>query len=359
MKVYFYHTQDVRRILGEWREGRFPGHFLYGATHLADHGIEVVWHNRFTGYRRVRAMLRTTIEVLRNAHRVDAVFATHYQGLEIIVLLRALRLFRRPIVVWMHQPMRPANALRRPVARLFYRGIDRMLFFSQKIIDDSIASPAANPRKMETGRWGADLDFYDRLTRDRPSDTRHGFISTGKEMRDMPTLIEAACATNADMRIYMPSTFSVDGHGVTRESIEKEYGTRLKGNVKITYVCGLMPYELSKCVNKAACVVVCCYETNYTAGLTTVVEAMALGLPVICSRNPQMPMSPERDGFGLSVDYGDVDGWRRAIEWIDAHPAEAKAMGRRGRQLAEDIFNDRNCAADVARALKEAVTHNP
>ena len=25
-------------------EGEFPSHFLYGACHLGDHGIDVVWH---------------------------------------------------------------------------------------------------------------------------------------------------------------------------------------------------------------------------------------------------------------------------------------------------------------------------
>ena len=355
MKVYFYHTQNVATILAEWREGRWPGHFLYGATQLGGHGIEVVWHSRYTGFRRWRAMFSATLAVLRNARRIDAVFATHYQGLEPVVLLRALGLFPRPVVVWMHQPMQPSAGLfRRLLVRLFYRGIDRMLFFSQKILDDSLASPGAVRERMGVGRWGADLGFYDRLMAAEGTDGRTGFISTGKELRDMPTLIEAANATGVAVSIYMPVTFCVEGRGVSRESIERKYRAVLKDNVRINYVSGLIPYELSKCVNRAACVVVCCYETNYTAGLTTVVEAMALGLPVICSRNPQMPMQPERDGFGLSVDYGDVKGWRRAIEWVWAHPAEAAAMGRRARRLAEEVYNDRNCAADVARALREA-----
>ena len=354
MKVYFYHTQDVCRILGEWREWRFPGHFLYGATRLGGLGIEVTWHSHFTGYRRWRAMFRTAREVLSRGGKVDAVFATHYQGLELVILLRALGLFRKPIVVWMHQPMGASGSVaRRLLARVFYRGIDRMLFFSRTILEQSLCSPAAIPQRMGIGRWGADTDYYDRLMQSEGRSGRGGFVSTGKELRDIPTLVEAASATDAEVDIYLPDNFSVDGHGVTRHSLERKYGKILKGNVRITYVRGLIPYELSKIVNRAACVVVCCYETNYTAGLTTVVEAMALGLPVICSRNPNMPMSPERDGFGISVDYGDVDGWRRAIEWVAAHPAEAKAMGERARRLAETTYNDRNCALDVAAALRE------
>ena len=44
MKIYFYHTEDVQYIYDRWKRNAFPGHFLYGATHLADHGVEMVMH---------------------------------------------------------------------------------------------------------------------------------------------------------------------------------------------------------------------------------------------------------------------------------------------------------------------------
>ena len=42
MKVYFYHTQDIQYILRRMADGEFPSHYLYGATRLPDHGIELV-----------------------------------------------------------------------------------------------------------------------------------------------------------------------------------------------------------------------------------------------------------------------------------------------------------------------------
>ena len=46
MKVYFYHTQNIQYCLRRMAEGEFPSHFLYGACHLADNGIDVVYHVR-------------------------------------------------------------------------------------------------------------------------------------------------------------------------------------------------------------------------------------------------------------------------------------------------------------------------
>jgi len=133
MRVYFYHTQDIQHILSEIGEGRFPSHFLYGATHLKDHGIDVVWHQSRIRYSRIKRMLYTTWQILKNYRGIDAVYATHYTGIEPVIFLRALNLFRKPIVIWHHQPIiTPKSRMREILGKLFYKGIDEMFFFSQK-----------------------------------------------------------------------------------------------------------------------------------------------------------------------------------------------------------------------------------
>ena len=97
---------------------------------------------------------------------------------------------------------------------------------------------------------------------------------------------------------------------------------------------------------------ICCKHTRYTAGLTTVVEALALGLPMICSRNPQIPVDFDNEGCGIAVDYGDVEGWQRAINYLATHPDEAQTMGKKGRKIAERKFNDRQCAKEIAEVLR-------
>ena len=82
------------------------------------------------------------------------------------------------------------------------------------------------------------------------------------------------------------------------------------------------------------------------------VEALALGLPVICTRNEQMPMDLESEGCGIWVDEGDVEGWEKAIRYIADNPAEAREMGRKGRLLAERLYNIERCTADIAEVIK-------
>lgn len=374
MKVYFYHTQNIQYCLSKMQQGEFPSHFLYGACHLASSGIDVVYHRSPSKEKsRLRTAIYTVWQVLTCHEHIDAVYATHYKGVELLVLLRALGIFRKPIVVWHHQPIvTPKSKLREWGGRLFYRGMDRLIFFSQKLVDDSLHSPKASPKRMVVGHWGADLDFYDRIkNKEKEADNENGdkastresatashpfvFIATGKEQRDQRTLIEAFNRTGLPLKLYIGIN---PDPSVPNPNLDAVRSYKPAANIDVREICGLLPYEIALDVAKAQCVAICCKHTRYTAGLTTVVEALGLGLPMVCSRNPQIPIDIDSEGCGISVEYGDVEGWQRAISYLASHPDEARRMGEKGRQIAEERFNDRQCAREVAAVLKEAVAQS-
>lgn len=82
-------------------------------------------------------------------------------------------------------------------------------------------------------------------------------------------------------------------------------------------------------------------------------EALALGVPMICNQNPQMPIDIAREGCGLTVPYGDVGAWGRAIQYIIDHPDEARQMGQRGRVIALKKYNEAICAHEIATILRK------
>lgn len=354
MRVYFYHTQDLNFIDREWRKGQFPGHLLYGATHLGNEGVEVVMHQFIDGTKpRWRRALRNAWRILTNKEHFDAIYGTRHNGIEIIIMLRALGLYRKPIVCWHHQPLEKSRSrIKEMIARLFYRGIDYLVFFSEKLRNESLASGRITTSKTGVCPWGADLDYYDRLMRQNPCDRHEGFISTGKELRDMPTLINAF-ASRPDQHLDIISTATccgVDYEGVF-QSVE------IPRNVSVIIERGkrILVNDLAHAIwpHKAICI--CCKKTNYTVGLTTLVEALAFGLPVIVSRNPNFPFDVQEAGCGISVPYGDVDGWKEAIHSIASDPSRAEKMGMKARELAESTYNVANCAHYVAEVIKEVL----
>lgn len=354
MKVYFYHTQDVASIYGQWKEGKYPGHLLYGATHLNKYGVDVIMHEYPPMYNhRLKHAFLTAWRILTCGKSYDVLYATSFAGLELIVMLRALRLFRKPVVLWHHQPIvKSGSKLREFVARLFYKGIDRMFFFSDAIIKESLKSSKADVAKMQMVHWGADMDFYDRVIQEVDKELKEkgeghsGFISTGKERRDMPTLINSFSRTDYRLDIFV-------SHGACEDDYHKIIGEiDVPPNVHVNFIRGLIINELAHKVYRRQCVVICCKKTNYTVGLTTLVEALALGLPVVCTRNETFAIDIEASKSGIVVDYGDVDGWERAIKYIATHPTDAEEMGRNGRELSKRIFNLEVMAKEVAEGIK-------
>lgn len=70
----------------------------------------------------------------------------------------------------------------------------------------------------------------------------------------------------------------------------------------------------------------------------TLLEAMACGTPVICTRVASMPEIVEDGKTGFIVEPGDRDGLRARLEWLATHPAEAATFGESGRQVVLERF---------------------
>ncbi|WP_026148215.1 glycosyltransferase family 4 protein [Thioalkalivibrio sp. HL-Eb18] len=68
-------------------------------------------------------------------------------------------------------------------------------------------------------------------------------------------------------------------------------------------------------------------------------EYMAAGLPIIASDFPLWREIVDGAGCGLLVDPQDPAVIAAAMEWLLAHPEEAEAMGRRGREAVEREYS--------------------
>lgn len=347
MKIYYYHTRPILPALKEWEEHRHPGHILYGLTHFPRHGIQCVIHPYKKCSSRFYLMFYTLWSVLKCKESYDVLYGTSYRGLELIIFLRALGLYQKPIAIWHHQAIpQSKNKIKNWISKLFYKGIDSMFFFSRELIKDSLVSKKVPKNKLHLIHWGADLDFYDRLLQEEPTGEMN-FISTGKEKRDLKTLLKAFSELNSQIDIYTP----LSNGDTYYERVLNEY--KDCKNISIHLVRGVIPYELALKVRSAKVVVIPCIDLSYTVGLTTLVEALALGIPIICTNNPKYEMNIEKEGAGFLVEYEDVIDWKRAITYLEEHPEKSKQMGLQGRRLAEQTYNLENYTSELVIVLKQ------
>ncbi len=78
------------------------------------------------------------------------------------------------------------------------------------------------------------------------------------------------------------------------------------------------------------------YKTNYPVKMF---EFMAAGLPVIASSQGESAAFIRETGCGILVDPLNVDEIGKAIAWLFNNPAEAKAMGVKGRNAIMTKYN--------------------
>lgn len=354
LTIYFYHTRLTRESYEEWKDYKFPGHILYGLPLLEKYGIRSVMHKYKAFPGRLKLMLYATKEILCCKESYEVLYGTSFRGLELIILLRALGLYRKPIVIWHHTALKSSSGkIRERISRFFYKGIDHMFLFSKKLIKDSLATGKAPEKKLQLIHWGPDLAFYDHILQEMPDRKPEGFISTGKENRDVDTMLQAFCATEEPLDLYIAPT----NGSVNYQQIIESFC--LPESVQVHYTDGVIPYLLAQKVAKKSCIVICCMDFPYTVGLTTLVEAFALGIPVICSRNPNFEMDIDKEEIGITVAYNDVEGWINAIHHIAHHPEEARRLGANARKLAEERFNLEIFSREIAESLLKISKMSP
>ena len=347
MKVLLINNYPMDRAWELWQNGEYPGQHLWGATHLAKHGIEVeiVPHqtskllNKIGRKLGLGDHLDQQLRILFSRNQYDVVYSACQTNTFLLALLRSLKLFRKPLVALIHHPLN--DSLK---TSLFLKGHDRLLCLSKEVMEPFVQDPDIY-KKMDFIAWGADLPFYDvSLQAVAPSANLPVLVSAGKTERDHDTLARAALNLNCALEIYC----SVN----TAPSL-----TNLPDRIAIfashSAHNAVSYQEILTAYRNAFAIAIPLTQTHNLAGLTSLLDAMAVGKPVIMTRNPHIELDIEKEGIGLWVEPEDVQGWQQAIAYLLAHPEDAIAMGNRGRRLCEKTYNLDVFTDTLARTLHQ------
>ena len=167
--------------------------------------------------------------------------------------------------------------------------------------------------------------------------------AVGLELRDYPTLVEAVRGLDVDVVIAAASPWS--------KRDDSSAGVDVPPNVDVG---AYDLFDLRQLYADAAFVVVPLQETDFQAGITTILEAMSMGKAVVCTRTTGQTDTIVDGETGLYVPPGDPGALRAAIERLLDDPAESAAPGRRrpglGRSHADVDVYVADLSDDVRRA---------
>ena len=154
------------------------------------------------------------------------------------------------------------------------------------------------------------------------SRTRPLICAVGLERRDYPTLLKAVDGLELDVVIAAASPWS--------KRKDTTAGERIPPNVTVSK---FDQSALRQLYAEARFVVMPLEAVDFQAGVTAILEAMAMGKAVICSRVPGQTDVIVDGENGCYVTAGDPDALREEILRLLEQPEEAIRLGSNGRKM--------------------------
>jgi glycosyltransferase involved in cell wall biosynthesis len=272
-------------------------------------------------YKPLPRIVSHLLEAIIVKDRYDAIISwSEHVGLPLAMLLK-LTGSRIPNVILASWISKPKKAM---LMKFASSHIDRLVLMSSVQRDFAVNVLHMPSSKVVLLKWPVDQKFW------RPMDCQTDMIcAVGAEMRDYPTLIEAI--RGLDIRCHIAAGTQRFVQHCTVKAVQK--ASRLPTNITV----GRRTFtELRALYARSRFVVIPLLPSDTDNGSTSILEAMAMGKAVICTRTKGQVDVVQDGTTGILVPPGDSKAMREAIQHLWEHPDEAEKMGRAGREYVEE-----------------------
>lgn len=248
------------------QKGNYPRSHLWGVfDYLLTHRGGIKWHcaRKSLKYPRIQHLWEI-FKIFVKYWNVDIVYSA-LPGYELLFLLvKKLRLKKYKIVTVVHHPCQRLHML---------PAYDRLIFISKKAYEKY-----QDKDNTEYIFWGPDMDFY----LQKADEIEYDLVAAGKTHRDYNLMKSQCNKFNVKYIIF---------------------GDKSQIKNEISYVDLLNIY----CKSKFVCMPLSNINLDgkLLIGLTSFVDAMALGLPVLISDNSEIGIDIEELNLGLVYKAGD------------------------------------------------------
>ncbi len=200
------------------------------------------------------------------------------------------------------------------------------------------------PAHVVSTPFMVDADFFAPGRAKATPTQRPQICAVGLERRDYPTLLQAVQGLDIDVVVAAASPWS--------KYKDTTSGQQIPGNVHIKK---FSQYDLRQLYADSAFLVMPLEPAEFQAGVTAILEAMAMAKPVICSRAPGQTDVILDGETGCYVPCGDPVALRAAILKMLAEPHAAARLGAQGRQRIEHGMSLQHYVARLNGIVREAV----
>lgn len=255
----------------------------------------------------------SAVSMALNAHQYETVYVTGEDlALRLLIVLRLIRRRARVIFIFHNATAKKLKILR-AVGHAYIKACITLCTAQQRIILNSATLPTDKVVRMFEA---VDTEFFCSAAASSGS----SFIACGAEARDYNTMMEAAKRSKCRGVVY--------GHGYMSNSVASSPemgGGFVECAPRVSYS------ALRNAYAEARFAVVPLQPSRYASGLNGLLEAMAMGLPVIITETEGLTDYVDHKP-GMLVEAGDVDAMATAFSDIMQAGLDADEFGSKNRE---------------------------
>jgi len=295
-----------------------------------------------------------------NRHAIDIVHADYSRDL--FTLVPALKWSKpTPLVLHKHVgTIRPKNL---PVHPYLYRNVDFVIAISKVIEKNLLETHPLRPQQVGIIHHGIDMDRFvpDPQSRERvrrelgigEQERLVGIVGRLNESKGHLQFLEVAqriLPNFPDTRFVIVGEASRGEDEEANAILDKIEKADLKERMILTGYRDDVPDLLGA-------MDLFLFPTHAEAFGLVIVEAMAMGLPVVSANCDGVPDIVEDGRTGLLVPPRDVDGLTLAVTELLGNEEKRRTFGQAGRQRAEDLFSEEKMCEKMEDLYRRLIGH--
>jgi glycosyltransferase involved in cell wall biosynthesis len=303
--------------------------------------LERVPEPRRTLYRLLPTGVAQVIEAFIIQEHYDAVLSWYEKAAFSFALL--CKLTGRKSVPHVAMCSWPGKGFKALMIRLVHSHIDRFILWSTVQRSIVVNTLNVSSAKIAFLNYYVDQKFFRPLERETDM-----ICSVGSEMRDFPTFLESLRGLDIPCHIAAGTL----RHQRTKWVTAVESANNIPPNVTVGKKTSM---ELRKLYARSRFVVIPLLPSDTDNGITCILEAFAMGKPVICSRTRGQVDVIKEGETGFFVPVGDPVALQKAILRLWENPDEAERMGEAARKYIEEHQTLDKFVGDVKHVVEATI----
>lgn len=319
-RLLFINNYDMAQSRKSYLAGNSPSHHQFGTSELIATGEYQVDYMLAApkGYKsrvlKLLSLFPIWFGIYSKARKYDLVYGGADFTVDFLGIMKKIGLFKPTLVTIFHHPPFPL--------RLKMERFDHILFLSRFALKEMQQLFPAQAASMKFMQWGPDLSFYDRLApvpNYQKKQEEMVFISNGKTHRDHEILVSAA------EHVGCPTVIVCDEWSLPSNYSEACCYTKIFNQNRPDDT------RMVKLLNDCSVLVVPTPATGHRLGpigLTSLVDAIALGMPIITASNTVFTDIVENHRMGIVYEAGNLAELEKAMNQFKENPELIAEYGK-------------------------------